>query len=105
MSEIKYKLLKELPFCSVGSIGIVDDELLNFYYNDNDNNNNYYYDIKEIETLIKEGWIEEYKPKSQKELADELLNNYSEKYSSLTEEQQFEWIKEFCDKYEIKEKE
>lgn len=103
MSEIKYKLLKELPFCEVGTISFTDN-IGQIVFN-NTTDDQYYFEKENIPKLIEQGWIKEYKPKSQKELANELLNNYSEKYSSLTEEKQFEWIKEFCDKYEIKEKE
>jgi hypothetical protein len=104
MSEIKYKLLKELPFCSVGKIGTIQDEVLQFEYDNNKDNAFYYYNDFEIPMLIEQGWIEEYKPKTQGILANELLNNYSEKYNSLTEQEQYEWIKKFCNKYEIKEK-
>lgn len=102
MSEIKYKLLKELPFCPIGRIGVIDNESQVLFNGDDDNQ--YYYRKEEIAKLIEQGWIEEYKPKSQKELADRIINSYSDNYSSLTEEKQFEWIKEFCDLYEIKEK-
>lgn len=105
MSEIKYKLLKELPFCKVGDIGYIKAKLLQFDYIDyGGEKNQHNFGQLEIKSLIEQGWIEEYKPKSQKELVDELLDNYSEKYSSLTEEEQYIWIKKFCDKYEIKEK-
>lgn len=105
MSEIKYKLLRELPFCEVGDIGYIKEGLLQFDYIDYENQKNQHnFGKLEIKNLIEQGWIEEYKPKTQKELADRIISNYSDNYSSLTEEKQFEWIKEFCDLYEIKEK-
>lgn len=92
MSEIKYKLLKELPFCSIGTIGVIEEYEIRFYYN---NNNNYeFYHDTSISKLIEEGWIEKCKSKTQKELVNEIY--------IICDLRDFRNI--ILNKYEIKEK-
>lgn len=107
MSEIKYKLLKELPFCKVGDIGVIKNNnginLLKFTYN---NNNDYYvYDIQEIQTLIEQGWIEEYKPKTQEEIFRDLISFYAMLQLVKIDRTEETIIDSMIKKYEIKEKE
>lgn len=96
MSEIKYKLLKELPFCKNGTIGINNDDLLTFWYDNK--KDQYIYDLKEIETLIEQGWIEPVYEKSQEDLIHDI-------YKLSDKEFQAEFTKVMLEKYEIKEKE
>lgn len=95
MSEIKYKLLKELPFCSVGDKGYIQNGLLQFDYIDyGGEKNQHNFDRLEIKSLIEQGWIEEYKPKSQEELFFELRTLIMDGGKDIV-----------LEKYEIKEKE
>lgn len=96
MSEIKYKLLKELPFCKVGSIGVIEENEIRFYYNNNKNYEFYY--AKKVFSLIEQGWIEEYKPKTLEEIINEIYD-----ICNINTKQIFRQI--VLSKYEIKEKE
>ena len=48
MSEIKYKLLKELPFCPIGTIGKFNGNCLEI-------NHNYCFEDSELPELIEQG--------------------------------------------------
>lgn len=104
MSEIKYKLLKELPFCKIGDIGIIEDDTLRFYYENGDSFEFYY--TQTIPKLLKQGWIEEYKPKTQEEIVDDIFSViHSEVSKTILPYEHFEkYIKETLNNYEIKEK-
>ena len=104
MSEIKYKLLKELPFCPIGRIGVIDNESQVLFNGDDDNQ--YYYRKEEIAKLIEQGWIEEYKPKSQKEIAYEIIGSvqFDKDFDTLDRNDVQDCINKLLSKYEIKEK-
>ena len=96
MSEIKYKLLKELPFCPIGTIGKFNGNCLEI-------NHNYCFEDSELPELIEQGWIEEYKPKSQEEIFKELIS-YNIENEKIQNKSFNDNIKLLINKYEIKEK-
>lgn len=98
MSEIKYKLLKELPFCPIGTIGKFNGNCLEI-------NHNYCFEDSELPELIEQGWIEEYKPKSQEEIFRDLISFYGMLRLVKIDRTEETIIDSMIKKYEIKEKE
>lgn len=101
MSEqIKYRLLKELPFCPIGTIGYINN--IGDLIIDRGENYKHYYDNVEIKKLIEEGWIEEIKPESQEDLWKEIFNAVNTDSSRNIKFE--ETLESIIDNFEIKRK-